>query len=84
MYRCTHTQSAYSDVATNTTAIFCMIGVHVPAVLCFIFQAHLGWERNQVKLYKNLTVRMQPVAIALNYREINGQSVRSQHTGCGM
>ena len=32
-----------------------MIGVHAPAVLCFIFQAHLGCERNPVKQYKNLT-----------------------------
>ena len=49
-----------------TTAIPCMIGAHALAVLC-IFEAHLGWERNQVKLYKNLMVRMRPVAIALNY-----------------
>ena len=55
MYRCTQAQAAYSDVATNTTAIPCMTCAHALAVLCFIFQAHLGWERNQVKLYKNLT-----------------------------
>ena len=34
-----------------------MIGVHTPAVFpgSFIFQAHLGWQRNQVELYENPT-----------------------------
>ena len=59
LYRYTHTPAAYSDVATNRTAISCTIGAHTPTVFIrTIFHAHLGASKlacREIKLCINLT-----------------------------
>ena len=65
----THAPAAYSNVATNTTAIPCTIGAYGPAVfpdclyISVIFQAHWLWTHCRRGIEKLLRMATTPSAI---------------------